>query len=142
MEEPRDLIQEALLEGEERLQALLDDAMVAVYLKDLRGRYLMANRWAEIMFRLTREEAVGKTDHDLFPKEVADALRANDSKALEAEAPMQFEQFFLHEDGEYTYQATKFSLHGSAGNPYAICGIATDITKLKQAEEALHESEE
>ncbi len=69
VEEQRELVQEALLEGEERLQALLDDCMAAVYLKDLEGRYLKANRWAEIMFRLTREEALGKTDHELWPKE-------------------------------------------------------------------------
>ena len=141
MEEQRALIQEALWEGEERLQALLDDAMVAVYIKDLQGRYLMINRWAEIMFRVTREEVVGKTDHELFPKEMADALRANDSKALEAEAPMRFEQSFLHEDGEYTYETTKFPLCDSDGNLYAVCSLVTDATELKQTGEALRESE-
>ena len=38
--------------------------------------------------------------------------------------------------------ATKFPLLDLAGNPYAICGIAVDISDRKQAEEAVRQSEE
>ena len=88
MQEQRDLIQEALREGETQLRALLDDAMVAVHLKDPQGWCLMLNRWAEMTLRVARQEVLGKTDHELFPKEVVDALRANALEGLDAKAPV------------------------------------------------------
>src|SRR5437867_10562569 len=40
-------------------------------------------------------------------------------------------------DGQHTYVVLKFPLLDAAGEPYAICGISTDITARKQLEEQL-----
>ena len=45
-------------------------------------------------------------------------------------------------DGLRTYLSQKFLLHDPLGAPYALCGIATDLTERKHAEAALHEKEE
>ena len=37
--------------------------------------------------------------------------------------------------GDRQYVVVKFLLRDGTANPYAVCGIATDITELKQAEE-------
>ena len=53
---------------------------------------------------------------------------------IEAGAPIQFEESVPSAQGERTYISSKFLLRDHTGKPYAVCGIATDITQLKRAE--------
>lgn len=89
---------------------------------------------------MDRKDIVGKTDYDIFAHEIADVFRANDQKVLEARRPLDSEEIVPLPDGLHTYVAVKFPLYNSAGVPYAVCGISTDITERKQAEEALRSS--
>lgn len=54
--------------GEERMQAILDNYTALVYLKDLRGRYVLINRHYEELFHVSKEQVVGKSDYDIFPR--------------------------------------------------------------------------
>jgi PAS domain S-box-containing protein len=47
------------------------------------------------------------------------------------------EEMAPQKDGEHTYISVKFPLHDSEGHPYALCGISTDITARKRAEQTL-----
>ena len=131
----------ALSESEARLQAMLDHSPSLIFLKDLKGRYLEVNQQFERTFHLIRQGIIGKTDHDIFPPEQATAFQANDLKVMEAGRSLQFEEVALHNDGPHTSIVSKFPLRRLDGTPYAICGITTDITERKIAEEALQASD-
>lgn len=92
------------------------------------------------LFHVTREEILEKTDHDLFKPETADTFRAYDLLAIEANRPVEFEEQVDLQDGTRTYLTVKFSLRDAGGRPYAVCGIATDITTRKRFEEELRSS--
>ena len=132
--------QQALQESEQRLQAILDNSTALIYVKDLQGRYLTINAWFGILFDVDREEIKGKTDYDIFPKKMADAYRANDLKVIEARSPLDSEEIVPHQDGLHTYISIKFPLFDTAGDIYATCGISTDISERKRAENALNSS--
>ena len=64
------LAEMACIASEQRLQAILDNSPAVIFLKDLQGRHLLVNRRFEELFHITREKALGRTDHDLFPAEI------------------------------------------------------------------------
>ncbi len=125
--------------GPEQLQALIDHTNAVIYMRDLDGRYMVVNREYERLFHLRREEIVGLTDHDLFPAEIADEFRANDLRAASGGGPVHVEEVAPGVDGPHTYITVKFPLLDGAGQPYAVCGISTDITPRKRAEEQVRE---
>ncbi|MCA9420169.1 MAG: PAS domain-containing protein, partial [Nitrospira sp.] len=77
---------------------------------------------------------IGKTDQDLLNPHLASHIIANDQKVLQSGTSQEFEEQVQLPDGIRTYLSVKFPLFDAAGTPYAICGIATDITARKQAE--------
>jgi PAS domain S-box-containing protein len=108
-----------------------------VFLKDAQGHYLMVNPRFEELFNLRLEDAKGKTDHELFPREVADQLRAHDQRVLKEEQPYQVEEQVYHRDGVRTYLSVKFPLYDEFGLVSGLCGISADITTIKKAQEQL-----
>jgi formate hydrogenlyase transcriptional activator len=129
--------EDALRTSEEQLQSILDNSTTVIYLKDLESRYLRVNRRFEELYQIEKGQAKGKTDYDLFPKELAEALRANDKKVIEAGGPLEFEEVVTHTGGIRTYISIKVPLFDPWGRPYAVAGISTDITERKKAEEVL-----
>jgi PAS domain S-box-containing protein len=132
--------EQALRQSQHLLQAIIDNSMAVVYVKDIQGRFLLINRRFEELFHVSREEAAGKTDYDLFPRERAEAFRAFDARVLAAGAALESEEVAPQDDGLHTYISVKCPLYDEAGRPYAVCGISTDITERKRAEDELFES--
>jgi PAS domain S-box-containing protein len=121
--------------GLEQLMALLDHTSAVIYMRGLDGRYLLVNREYERLFKVRREKIVGLTDHDLFPADIADAFRANDLIAITQGSPVRLEEVAPGDNGPRTYITVKFPLMDDSGQAYAICGISTEITERKRAEE-------
>ena len=128
--------------SDRELQSILDNSTAVIQVKDLRGRYLRVNRRFEEIFGLDRSQILGKTDHDLFPTEIADRFRANDVEVAETGRPLQFEEMAPHQDGPHDYISVKFPLFDDTGMIYATAGIFTDITDRKLAEKKLRDNEQ
>jgi PAS domain S-box-containing protein len=133
--------EEALRESEQRLQAIVDNTTAVIFIKDLELRYVLVNREYERLFGVRRDQIRGKTDLDIHLHDIAETLQGNDRQVIEAGGPTQFEEVVPSEGSARHYVVVKFLLRDQVNEPYAICGIATDITALKQAQEALRSRE-
>ena len=123
-----------LIEKDRQLQGVLDNSTAIIFVKDLQGRYLLTNRHVEQKLRVSSDEAIGKTDHDLLPAEVADPIRENDLTVLRTGEAAEFEEVIASSPEETIFLSIKFPLKDSDNEVFAIGGVCTNITKQKKAE--------
>ncbi|MEW6247374.1 MAG: PAS domain S-box protein [Nitrospirota bacterium] len=135
----RKSVEEELRATKKLLRAMLDHTPAVVYAKDLNGRYLFVNRRHEQVFGRTHEETVGRSDDELFPGRQVEVYRAHDREVLSTLKAIEYEETAVQEGQLHTYLSVKFPLLDSSGRPFGVCGISTDITDRKEAEEELRE---
>lgn len=119
------------------ISSILEYTPAVVYIKDREGRYTLVNtRFEELLGRPARD-ILGKSDYELFSREMAQRLRTHDQQVFLSRQPHQVEEAFFLADGPHTYLTVKFPLYDENGQPNRVCGIATDITELKKAQDRL-----
>lgn len=119
---------------EQRMLAVLDNMPAVVYLKDLHGRYLLVNRQFRKVFDYDNPGVRGRTDYDLFPREQADDLRANDRRVMRDRSPLKFEES-VDVDGEARHFITcKFPVLAPDGTLIAVGGTSMDMTEARSLE--------
>jgi len=119
------------------ITSILKYTPAMVYLKDKDCCYKLVNSRFEELFHINNEEIQGKSDYDIFPEKVADQLRSSDLQVLMKQQPRQVEEPIPHKDGIHTYLTVKFPIYDDEGLINGLCGISTDITELKKAQEQL-----
>jgi PAS domain S-box-containing protein len=121
-------------ESEKLLQTIINGSTAVIYMKDLKGKYITVNSQYEKLFNVSRKNVKGKTDYDILPKEIAQTVRSNDQQVLQAKKTLEWEEVIPLKDGLHTYLSVKFPLFDANNQPYAVCGISTDITERKELE--------
>jgi PAS domain S-box-containing protein len=135
--------EEALARERSLLRTLIDNLPDCIYAKDDAGRKVLANPADLKNLRCkTEAEAVGKTDFDLFPKDIAEKFWADDQAVIQGQPVIDREEYFINDDGEKRWLLTsKLPLRDPDGKTIGLVGIGRDITRRKEAEEALVSSE-
>lgn len=122
-----------------QLQDILNNVPGIIFVKDLEGHYRIINQTFERIFGLKSEMVLGKTSYDLFPKEMADQFTKSDRKTLQCGKRLQVEEEIVVNNVRYTFLTSKIPMFDEKGKPYAICGIAIDITDRKKIEKELEQ---
>jgi PAS domain S-box-containing protein len=119
------------------INSILQYTPSVIYIKDTEGRYILVNSRFEELFGVQNDEVRGKTDYDIFSKEAAEQFRNNDLKVLSERRSYQVEERVHQKDGNHTYLSVKFPLYDESGDIVSVCGISTDITDVKKAQDQL-----
>jgi PAS domain S-box-containing protein len=128
---------EDLSQNQKLLQDIINGFPSIIFVKDVEGQFLIINNKLEELLGVKNVELKGKTDFDIFTKDLAEYYRANDQKVLEERKAIHFEEGADLIDGHHTFIANKFPLYDSKGKPYGVGSISTDITERKLLEEQL-----
>jgi diguanylate cyclase (GGDEF)-like protein/PAS domain S-box-containing protein len=122
-----------------RLRTLVQTIPDMIWLKDPKGVYLSCNPVFERFSGIPEAQVIGKTDHDLVDKALADSFRENDQKAMLAGKPCSNEEWLTFAEDHYRglFETIKTPLHDSTGRLIGVLGIARDITHRKAAEDEI-----
>ena len=137
IEEERKQAEEALLSSQKLLKDVVDNSKALIYILDTEGKFMLVNKTYETLLKIQTDSVIGKTREEFMSHEIVEEQRMNDLKVINSGLPITVEEQNNESDGIHIYLSTKFPLLDSHGNLYAICGISTDITERKQAEEKI-----
>lgn len=122
------------------LEGIFEKLPGNVWWKDKNLRYLGCNDKVLNVLSLTRDQFIGKTDYELWGKDVADKLLEADLRVMERGETVSLEEVITQHDGtKLTMLTNKSPFYGKGGTIIGIVGTSTDITERKELEEKLRE---
>ena len=124
------------------LDSLMNALGSPVFVKDGRHVFVFVNDACCAFLGRSREELLGKSDFDFFPKDQAEVFRAKDDAVRRTGQADSNEELITDRMGRTRTILTRKALHTNPRGEKFIVGTITDITERKQAEEALRRSEE
>jgi PAS domain S-box-containing protein len=120
-------------------ESILNKIPDPVFVKDRAHRLILANDAECCLSGHGREELVGKTDYDFFPKQQVDVFWQQDDLVFETGNENVNEETITDADGVVRTIVTKKTRYvDEEGNPY-IVGVIRDISDRKRAEEQVRE---
>ena len=119
------------------ISGILQYTPAVVYIKDAQGKYTMLNSRFEELFGIRSSDVRGKTDREFLAPDIAEQFFKNDDRVLREKQSLQVEENIIIAGEGHTYLSTKFPLYDGKGRVTGVCGIATDISALKKAQDRL-----
>jgi two-component system, cell cycle sensor histidine kinase and response regulator CckA len=136
-------LQKSLEQESVMLRTLIDNLPDGIFLKDKESRFIFANQViAELMGAPDPSALTGKTDHDFYPREVADVFLADERSVMESRRRLVNREESESMSGKLRWLTTKVPLVDARGEVTGLFGITRDITERHEAEEKLRRSEQ
>lgn len=139
----RKVVAEQLAYNEGILSSILDTLPTAVFVKDIREnfKFLLWNKKAEEIFDLPASECIGRTDYDILPAVDADRFRATDLEVCQQDGVLNIPEEVLEIGNQHVILHTKKTVvRNVTGEPCFLIGVAENITKRREAERLLRET--
>ncbi|HOI07547.1 MAG TPA: PAS domain S-box protein, partial [Deltaproteobacteria bacterium] len=136
------LVRESAREVEERYRALASRSVDLIYTHDFQGNFLDVSDAVETLLGYSKDDirTIGFRDI-ISPERVGNAMDTIREIVENGFQKKPNEYLIRRKDGSFVWMETKGSLLYRDGKPYAVHGIARDITERKRAEERLRERE-
>jgi len=125
---------ESLLLAAQR--ALIDCLPDVTWIKDHEGRLTLVNRAFAERYGISPEDAMGKTDFDIYPADKAARLREEDLRVMATRKPLRYESTLTVEGRECWVEVVKAPIMDAAGKVSGTVGTSRDISARKSAEQA------
>lgn len=124
-------------ESENIYKTLLETLPQRFFFKDKNLVYSACNKSYASDFSKIPDEITGKTDYDLYPKELAEKHIAVDRQILKSGKTIEFEEEYVEDGQTFWVKKIKAPIKDDEGNISGILGIFWDITDLKRINEQL-----
>lgn len=134
--------EQALRENEEMLRKILESSPDAITVTDLDGNIIECNQATMNLHGFsTKGELIGKSALDLIASQDREKAAINMQRILEQDFVSDVEYTCLTRDGvEFTAELSASVIRDQHGNPASFVAVTKDITKRKQAEEEIRQT--
>ena len=143
-----DVTQRRITENELRntrrfLDTIIEHVPLPISVKDVPGsgadasdsRFTLVNRAFEDFLGESRRDVIGKTAHDIYPKDRADLIVASDNETLWAgQAVLVREHMLATATDKRVVTARKVTVRDDNGKPQYLLTVLEDVTERRQAE--------
>ncbi|MDA8131152.1 MAG: PAS domain S-box protein [Elusimicrobia bacterium] len=126
-----------LKESEALMRMVFDTAKDAIFVKDMNGMYMKANKACAELMKTTPEEMIGRSDSDYFQAKTAAAIFQTDSEVVRTGRTLSLNNLHPFPAGSRYVNIIKTPLRNAAGETVGLLGVARDITELKKMESEL-----
>jgi two-component system cell cycle sensor histidine kinase/response regulator CckA len=116
------------------LDSVIEHSSSAIWVKDADLRYFLVNEEFCKTYARDRTRIIGKTDHDFYDETAVAEMERIDREILRNGRTLRYEGTYNVLGRPLTYLVGKFPLRHADGSIYAVGGIATDITTLRQVQ--------
>jgi PAS domain S-box-containing protein len=127
----------ALVESQQRRDALIESNPDPSWLKDCNGRYIAANRAWFARHGIALQNILGKTDPEFFSSERAAFMRDEDRRVIETRAVVRSERNWVFPGHVDWIETVKAPVLDGAGNVVAVVGISHDVSERKRTEQTM-----
>ncbi|MCK4666641.1 PAS domain S-box protein [Candidatus Dependentiae bacterium] len=136
----REKVFQELHKIEEQFNAISKSTIDMIFIKDKKGKYTYANPAMEKLFGLTASEICKMDDIELFGKEEGLHIQKSDRQVYKENIFSEI-RTRLVKGKKITFNVIKVPLRDNKGKTIGLCGISRDVTKEREAEQKLFESE-
>ena len=122
------------------LEAVIEHIPAVVFVKDATdSRFILLNRAGEEFLGAKRDAIIGRTDHDVFPKDEADRFVARDREVLKSRQVEIFEEEPVHtpHNGLRFLRTRMIVICDDQDQPQYLLGISEDVTDQKLKSERI-----
>ncbi|HMM89085.1 bifunctional diguanylate cyclase/phosphodiesterase [Bradyrhizobium sp.] len=122
------------------LSQIIDHIPSQITVKDVHDRrYLLVNRVAEAQFGISRDRIIGKSAFDVFPREAAETITADEEKTLQSPDGLFKDEHIWETQGMGPRWITsrRLSIRNSAGQARYIINVVDDVTERRLANEKI-----
>ena len=125
-----------LMDSEEKISEITTNTDALIYIKDLEDRYLFVNNKFETLFAMKEKQLLGKTDEELFGYT---PFILENKRVVRENRKITVEETTIINDERHFFLIEKFPVKTGEGEVYGHCGIATDITPMKNLQREVDE---
>ncbi|MBD0335062.1 MAG: EAL domain-containing protein [Cyanobacteria bacterium Co-bin13] len=117
------------------LWEIVEGTTDAIFVKDLQGRYIMANSVTASVLGQPIEALLHRDDIALLPTEMAQQIQRADQEIIARGEPVSLEEQVLKDSEVKTFWSTKYVWRNSQGRVQGLIGISRDLTEYKRLQE-------
>ncbi|HXX25672.1 MAG TPA: EAL domain-containing protein [Pseudolabrys sp.] len=139
-------VESELRQTQKFLDAVIEHVPAPILVKDMtvagartEWRYTLVNRAVEVLFGVPRETVIGKTVSELYPKERADFIIAENNEALHSPQPITVSDHAVYTpaNGVRIATATTVAIRSDDQEPKYLVTVLQDVTERKRSEQRI-----
>ena len=123
-------------------RSLVESAVDPMFTSDAAGRYLYVNPAAAALLGRRQADVIGRAADDLFPADIARVYRDGVRRVIDTGETIISEDRSVIDGRTYWFSSVVQPVRDRTGRIIAAQGVVRDITRLRQADDALRASDQ